>query len=253
MENLSIKNLHMNFSGVRALDGVTFTVKEGEIFSLIGANGSGKSTLFNCINRYCIPEKGSIHYSKKNILDLLPHHISELGIARTFQNLQNVPYMTLLENVLLGAHKRLSNTDLVRRWFFRKERLREETMALEVMSFLGIDNFEAKFLSGQPYAIQKLVEIARALISKPKLILLDEPAAGMNDQETLEISKIILEIRDVLGITVLLVEHDMNLVMKISDRICVLDSGKIIALGDPEKVKNNPEVIRSYLGDNKHA
>jgi len=243
----------MNFSGVRALDGVTFTVKEGEIFSLIGANGSGKSTLFNCINRYCIPEKGSIHYSEKNILDLLPHHISELGIARTFQNLQNVPYMTLLENVLLGAHKRLSNTDLVRRWFFRKERLREETMALEVMSFLGIDNFEAKFLSGQPYAIQKLVEIARALISKPKLILLDEPAAGMNDQETLEISKIILEIRDVLGITVLLVEHDMNLVMKISDRICVLDSGKIIALGDPEKVKNNPEVIRSYLGDNSHA
>ena len=243
----------MNFSGVRALDGVTFTVKEGEIFSLIGANGSGKSTLFNCINRYCIPEKGSIYYSEKNILDLLPHHISELGIARTFQNLQNVPYMTLLENVLLGAHKRLSNADLVRRWFFRKERLREETMALEVMSFLGIDNFEAKFLSGQPYAIQKLVEIARALISKPKLILLDEPAAGMNDQETLEISKIILEIRDILGITVLLVEHDMNLVMKISDRICVLDSGKIIALGDPEKVKNDPEVIRSYLGDNKHA
>ena len=126
-------------------------------------------------------------------------------------------------------------------------------MALEVMSFLGIDNFEAKFLSGQPYAIQKLVEIARALISKPQLILLDEPAAGMNDQETLEISKIILEIRDVLGITVLLVEHDMNLVMKISDRICVLDSGKIIALGDPEKVKNDPEVIRSYLGDNSHA
>lgn len=253
MENLSIKNLHMNFSGVQALDGVTFEVKEGEIFSLIGANGSGKSTLFNCINRYCVPEKGSIHYAKKNILDLFPHQITELGIARTFQNLQNVPYMTLLENVLLGAHKRLSNTDLVRRWFSRKERLKEETMALEVMSFLGIDNFEAKFLSGQPYAIQKLVEIARALISKPKLILLDEPAAGMNDQETLEISKIILEIRDILGITVLLVEHDMNLVMKISDRICVLDSGRIIALGNPEKVKNNPDVVRSYLGDNGNA
>ena len=147
----------------------------------------------------------------------------------------------------------MSNTDLVRRWFSRKERLKEETMALEVMSFLGIDNFEAKFLSGQPYAIQKLVEIARALISKPKLILLDEPAAGMNDQETLEISKIILEIRDILGITVLLVEHDMNLVMKISDRICVLDSGRIIALGNPEKVKNNPDVVRSYLGDNVNA
>ena len=161
--------------------------------------------------------------------------------------------MTLLDNVLLGAHKRLSTSDTFKRWLYREERDREESMALEVMSFLGIDNFEAKYLNGQPYAIQKLVEIARALISKPKLILLDEPASGMNEQETLEISKIILEIRDILGITIILVEHDMNLVMKISDRICVLESGKIIAIGDPKKVKEHPDVIRSYLGENVHA
>ena len=253
MVDLSIKNLRMHFSGVRALDDVSFRVKEGEIFSLIGANGSGKSTLFNCINRYCVPQDGSIHYNELSVLDLPPHSIVELGIARTFQNLQNVPYMTLLDNILLGAHKQLSTADTIKRWISRKEREREEFMALEVMSFLGIDNFEAKYLSGQPYAIQKLVEIARALISKPKLILLDEPAAGMNEQETLEISKIILEIRDVLGITVLLVEHDMNLVMKISDRICVLESGKIIALGDPKEVKENPHVIRSYLGEHVNA
>mgnify|MGYP001205571254 CR=1 FL=1 len=253
MGDLSIKNLQMHFSGVRALDGVSFTVKQGEIFSLIGANGSGKSTLFNCINRYCVPQDGSINYNGKNVLDLLPHAVVELGIARTFQNLQNVPYMTLLDNILLGAHKQLSFGDTIKRWFSREEREREESMALEIMSFLGIDNFEAKYLSGQPYAIQKLVEIARALISKPKLILLDEPAAGMNEQETLEISKIILEIRDILGITVLLVEHDMSLVMKISDRICVLESGKTIALGDPNKVKKHPDVIRSYLGENGHA
>ena len=253
MVDLSIKNLRMHFSGVRALDDVSFRVKEGEIFSLIGANGSGKSTLFNCINRYCVPQDGSINYNELSLLDLPPHSIVELGIARTFQNLQNVPYMTLLDNILLGAHKQLSTADTIKRWISRKEREREEFMALEVMSFLGIDNYEAKYLSGQPYAIQKLVEIARALISKPKLILLDEPAAGMNEQETLEISKIILEIRDVLGITVLLVEHDMNLVMKISDRICVLESGKIIALGDPKEVKENPDVIRSYLGEDVNA
>ena len=140
----------MHFSGVRALDGVSFTVKEGEIFSLIGANGSGKSTLFNCINRYCVPQEGLIRYRGKNILDLPSHHIVQLGIARTFQNLQNVPYMTLLDNVLLGAHKRLSTNDTIKRWLYREEREREESMALEVMSFLGIDNFEAKYLTGQP-------------------------------------------------------------------------------------------------------
>jgi branched-chain amino acid transport system ATP-binding protein len=143
--------------------------------------------------------------------------------------------------------------DTFTRWISRKEREREEALALEVMDFLGIANFEKKYLSGQPYGIQKLVEIARALICKPKLILIDEPAAGMNDQETLEIGKIISEIRDILKITVLVVEHDMNLVMNISDRICVLDSGRVLAMGEPEEVKNHPEVIKVFLGDEVHA
>ena len=253
MSKLNILNLHMNFSGVRALDDVSFNVNEGEIFSLIGPNGSGKSTLFNCINGFCIPQKGDIVYNDIDLLNSNPHQIVKHGISRTFQNLQNVPYMTLLDNVLLGAHHRLTVRDTFNRWISQKEREREEALALEIMDFLGIANFENKYLTGQPYGIQKLVEIARALICKPKLILMDEPAAGMNDQETLEIAKIISEIRDVLGITVLVVEHDMNLVMSISDRICVLDSGKILAMGIPEEVKNHPEVIKVFLGDEAHA
>ena len=253
MRNLSIENLHMYFSGVVALNDVSFEVREGEIFSLVGPNGSGKSTLFNCINGFCSPQKGSIMYSQVDLLDKKPHQIVKYGISRTFQNLQNLPFMTLLDNILLGAHSRLTVRDTFNRWISRKEREREEALALEVMDFLGIANFEKKYLIGQPYGIQKLVEIARALICKPKLILMDEPAAGMNDQETLEIAKIISEIRDVLGITVLVVEHDMNLVMSISDRICVLDSGKILAMGLPEEVKNHPEVIKVFLGDEAHA
>ena len=253
MSNLSIQNLKMHFSGVHALDDVSFKVNKGEIFSLIGPNGSGKSTLFNCINGFCEPQKGDIKFNDIDLINSKPHEIVKHGISRTFQNLQNVPYMTLLDNVLLGAHHRLTVWDTFNRWISQKEREREETLALEVMDFLGIANFEKKYLTGQPYGIQKLVEIARALICKPKLILMDEPAAGMNDQETLEIAKIISEIRDVLGITVLVVEHDMNLVMSISDRICVLDSGKILAMGIPEEVKNHPEVIKVFLGDEAHA
>ena len=243
----------MHFSGVRALDDVSFGVNEGEIFSLIGPNGSGKSTLFNCINGFCKPQQGSMIYNNINLKSIKPHEIVKEGISRTFQNLQNVPYMTLLENVLLGAHRRLTIQDTINRWLSQKEREREESLALEIMDFLGIANFEKKYLSGQPYGIQKLVEIARALICKPKLILMDEPAAGMNDQETLEIAKIITEIRDILGITVLVVEHDMKLVMSISDQICVLDSGKILALGKPDEVKNHPDVIKVFLGNEAHA
>ena len=253
MNKLSIQNLKMHFSGVHALDDVSFKVNKGEIFSLIGPNGSGKSTLFNCINGFCEPQKGDIKFNDIDLINSKPHEIVKHGISRTFQNLQNVPYMTLLDNVLLGAHNRLTIKNTLIRWFTQNEREREEALALEIMDFLGIANLENKYLSGQPYGIQKLVEIARALTCKPKLILLDEPAAGMNEQETLEIAKIISEIRGVFGITVLVVEHDMNLVMAISDQICVLESGKILAMGKPDEVKNHPEVINVFLGDDAHA
>ena len=239
----------MQFSGVVALDGASLRVEEGEIFSLIGPNGSGKSTLFNCISGFTRPQRGSLHYGDRDLLALPPHGVVGAGIARTFQNLQTLPYMTVLDNVLLGAHHRIGLGGTLRRWFSPWQRAREEAMALEVLDFLGIGNFEGKYLGGQPYGIHKLVEIARALIAKPRLLLLDEPAAGMNEQETLEIAKIISEIREDLSITVVVVEHDMRLVMRISDRVGVLESGKLLTVGQPEEVRRHPEVIRTFLGE----
>ena len=249
MSDLIIDSLTMRFSGLVALDEVSFSVKENEIFSLIGPNGSGKTTLFNCINGFNKPQNGTIHFNDEDLLCKKTHRIIHSGISRTFQNVQNIPFMTVLDNILLGANSRIDTVGMLKRWVSRDQRKAEESMALEIMDFLGMVNYEQKFMMGQPFGIQKLAEIARALVSKPKLILLDEPAAGMNDQETREIANIIRDIRDELGVTVLLVEHDMNLVMSISDRICVLESGKIIALGKPNEVKDDPKVIESYLGE----
>ena len=249
MSDLIIDSLTKRFSGLVALDEVSFSVKENEIFSLIGPNGSGKTTLFNCINGFNKPQNGTIHFNDEDLLGKKTHRIIHSGISRTFQNVQNIPFMTVLDNILLGANSRIDTLGMLKRWVSRDQRKAEESMALEIMDFLGMVNYEQKFMMGQPFGIQKLAEIARALVSKPKLILLDEPAAGMNDQETREIANIIRDIRDELGVTVLLVEHDMNLVMSISDRICVLESGKIIALGKPNEVKDDPKVIESYLGE----
>ena len=249
MTDLIIDSLTMRFSGLVALDEISFSVKENEIFSLIGPNGSGKTTLFNCINGFNKPQNGTIHFNDEDLLGKKTHRIIHSGISRTFQNVQNIPFMTVLDNILLGANSRIDTVGMLKRWVSRDQRKAEESMALEIMDFLGMVNYEQKFMMGQPFGIQKLAEIARALVSKPKLILLDEPAAGMNDQETREIANIIRDIRDELGVTVLLVEHDMNLVMSISDRICVLESGKIIALGKPNEVKDDPKVIESYLGE----
>ena len=249
MTDLIINGLTMRFSGLVALDEVSFSVKQNEIFSLIGPNGSGKTTLFNCINRFNTPQNGTIHFCGNDLLDTKTYRIIKSGISRTFQNVQNIPFMTVLDNILLGANSRIDTLGTIKRWVSRDQRKAEESMALEIMDFLGMANYEQKYMMGLPFGIQKLAEIARALVSKPKLILLDEPAAGMNDQETREIANIIRDIRDELGITVLLVEHDMNLVMSISDQICVLESGKVIASGDPSVIKNDPKVIESYLGE----
>jgi len=253
MSDLIIQDLHMRFAGVVALERVSLAVEEGEIFSLIGPNGSGKSTLFNCISGFHRPQGGSLRFDGRDLLALPPHRIIGAGIARTFQNLQTLPYMTVLDNVLLGAHHRIRAGSTALRWFSRRQRGREEALALEVLDFLGIVNFEGRYLGGQPYGIRKLVEIARALVARPRLLLLDEPAAGMNDQETLEIAKIITEIREDLGITTVVVEHDMHLVMQVSDRVGVLDSGRLVTVGRPEEVRRHPEVIRSFLGPSGEA
>lgn len=245
---LSAQNLYVHFDGLVALNDFSLTIEKGEVVALIGPNGSGKTTFFNTISGFVSPERGQIVYNGAKITNIPPHKVAEFGIARTFQNLELFPYLTVLENVLVGTHCRVSMRQALWNIVSREERQRQEFLALEMLDFLGISGFEKSRPAGMPYGIQKLVELARALAVQPRLLLLDEPAAGMNEQETIEMSRIIREIRNNLGITVLVVEHDMSLVMPICDRVIVLNSGEKLAEGKPEEIKTNPDVLEVFLG-----
>lgn len=244
----SAQDIYVHFEGLVALNDFSLSVDRGEIVALIGPNGSGKTTFFNTISRFVSSERGLITFGGQDITYFSAHLVSELGIARTFQNLELFPYLTVLENVLVGTHGRVSLGQAMKNMVSRAERQRQEFMALEILDFLGISGFEQSSPAGLPFGIQKLVELARALAVKPIFILLDEPAAGMNEQETREIGRIITDIRDELGITVLLVEHDMSLVMDISDRVAVMNSGELLAEGKPEEVKTDLQVLEVFLG-----
>lgn len=244
----SAKGIYVHFDGLVALDNFSLSIDKREIVALIGPNGSGKTTFFNTISGFVSPKRGQITFDGADITHISSHKVAELGIARTFQNLELFPYLTVLENVLVGIHGRVSIGQALKNMVSRSERQRQEFLALEMLDFLGISGFEQSRPAGMPFGIQKLVELARALAVEPKLILLDEPAAGMNEQETIEIGRIITDIRDVLEITVLLVEHDMSLVMGISDRVAVLNSGELLAEGEPESVKRDSQVLEVFLG-----
>ncbi|MFH1350570.1 MAG: ABC transporter ATP-binding protein [Pseudomonadota bacterium] len=250
MELLKIEGLTMDFGGLRALNDVSFHVNEEEIFAIIGPNGAGKTTVFNCINKFYKPSGGDIYFKGQKITPLPPHGVSALGIARTFQNLEIFPGMTAIDNILTGAHRTI-RSGILSGFLLGRGSLEErkaKAKALDMLDFLGISSAEEKIAAGLPYGFRRLLEIARALLSGPSLLLMDEPAAGMNEREKTEMAKIIQDIRDDLRVTVLLVEHDMNLVMHIADRITVLDSGTVIASGEPEHVRNHPKVIEAYLG-----
>jgi len=229
----SAKDLYVRFDGLVALDNFSLTVAKGEIVAVIGPNGSGKTTFFNTISGFVSPERGQIMFNAVDITNISPHKVAELGIARTFQNLELFPYLTVMENVLVGLHERISKRQALVNMVSRAERQRQELLVLEILDFMGISGFEKSRPAGMPFGM---------------LIMLDEPAAGMNEQETAEIGKIITDIRDELKITVLLVEHDMNLVMGISDRVAVLNSGKLLAEGAPDLVKTDPQVLEVFLG-----
>ena len=254
---LDINDFSMVFGGLRAVDHVNMNIREGEIVALIGPNGAGKTTLFNCVTGVYTPSEGDITVSSPSdkvirTNGMRPHRITELGLARTFQNIRLFSTMTALENVMIGRHPKLKAG--IFGAIFRDPRTRREEEqviedSLAILRKLGLEKHANEPASSLPYGDQRLLEIARAMATEPQLLLLDEPAAGMNPQETRELDDTITRIRDEEGITILLIEHDMSLVMSLSERIYVLDYGKLIAEGSPEEVKDNPAVIKAYLGE----
>jgi len=247
---LAVENLVLRFGGVVVLDGVSFGVVEGEIFSLIGPNGAGKSSLFNCLSRLYTPSAGSVVLYGHDLLDVDAHEVVGLGLARTFQSCALFPTMTVAENVVLGAYRRQAGA-----WRTAARRIRPRGVANEhlartydLLAYLGLSAVADRHVAELDYPSQKRVELARALMTSPSVLLLDEPAGGLTVDEADEISRLIRDIRDRLNITVVLVEHRMTMVMSLSDRVCVLDSGKVIANGVPQAVADDPVVIDAYLG-----
>ena len=252
MSLFEVKNITVAFGGVKALNDVSFGVDKGEIFTIIGPNGAGKSTLFNVISRIYEPSKGEIYFENQNISKTKPHNISKLGIARTFQNLELFENATVLQNLLLGRHIYKTTNILSEIFFTSSARKQEHEYRLkveEVIDFLDLQHYRDTLINGLPYGVRKNVELARALCTDPKLLLLDEPSSGLTNEETIDLGFWIKDIQSLLGITIIMIEHDMSFVNKVSDRILALNYGKILASGLPEEIKSNADVKQAYMGE----
>jgi len=252
---LEIADVHLAFAGVKAIDGVSLTVRRGKVFAVIGPNGAGKTSIFNCISGVYHPQQGSIHFEGADILGLKPNRIADLGVARTFQNIELFPQLTVLDNLMLGRHQHLhygTPAAMLRIGKAAREEARNREVVEGIIEFLDIQQHRKSYVAMLPYGIQKRVELGRALAMAPKLLLLDEPAAGMNLEETEDMARFITDIRRELGIGIVLVDHDMHLVMDLADTVLAIDFGRPIAAGTPREIQSNQDVIRAYLGE-EHA
>ena len=248
---ISFKDVSLSFGGVKALNNVSFDIEKGSLFAIIGPNGAGKTSLFNCISGIYKPTSGIVEYNGETIEGMRPDEIANMGVARTFQNIELFENMTVLDNILIGAHRHIDYGSVAGILYgpsVRKKELEARKIAEDIIDFLEIEEYRFSFILSLPYGIQKRVELARALAMRPEVILLDEPAAGMNNEETEDIARFILDIHEELNITTVLVDHDMNMVMDIAEYVVVMDFGQKLFEGFPKDATSNKQVIEAYLG-----
>ena len=246
------ENLSVSFGGIRAVKDLSFSVEQGEVFSIIGPNGAGKTTVFNLISRLYDLDRGRMMFEGDEITGLAPHQIAERGIARTFQNTELFEHDTVLNNLLIGRHVHRSTRLLDELLFLpgvRRQELEFRRRVEDVIDLLDLQAYREQIIANLPYGVRKMVEVARALCLEPKLLLLDEPSSGLNPEETEDLSHWIEDVNEGLGITMIMVEHDMNLVSRASHRVLALADGVALAVGEPSEIQNHPDVLRAYLGD----